>query len=508
MPEQAQEVQSGSNAIPAPIGGWNARDPLTDMAPEEAIVLENLFPDTGEVKIRNGFTEHADPDLGVNPIKTLATFNDVDGTAHLFAFGGNEIWDVTTATESDETNGQTITGDEWSWIVHGKTLLVVNGLNQPLKWTSGVGFEPNLFTGIADDSVLVHINSYRERLYLTEKDSQSVWYGGVSAIAGAVTELDLQYVLKRGGHILFTTTWSRDSGTGLDDMLVIATSAGEILVYAGSFPGGVDWQRVGQFFLPSIIGRRGFLHYQGDLLIITEEGPIPMSQLMATSHTTDYRALTDLVDQAFTAQADNYSSNFGWEAILYPVGHMVLFNIPVGENVTSEQFVMNTLTGSWCKFTGINASSWVMFNGKPYFGGMDGKVYEFDSGNNDAGAAISWKVKTAFNYLGDTQRVKHFYMVQPLIRAVQAVTVALNIDVDFGNDPITDTVAVTGTGGSPWDTSPWDTSPWDTDNDYTNDWYGVSGVGRAVSVKMEGDFKDLFWAFTSINIIYEPGGYL
>lgn len=508
MPEIANEQESQSQAVPAPINGWNARDSLSDMSPDEAIVLDNLFPDTSEVKIRNGYVEHAAPDLGTGPIETLATFNDQDGTGHLIAFGGNEIWDVTTATEAEITGTTTPSENYWSWIVHGEHLLMVNGADQPQKWTGTGNVADNAFTGITDDADLVHINSYRERLYLVEKDSQSVWYGGTSAIAGALTEIDFQYVTKKGGHILFTTTWSRDSGSGLDDILVVATSQGEVLLYAGSYPGGADWQRVGQFFIPDILGRRAYLHYQGDLILLTREGPIPLSQLLATSNVVDYRTLSDRIDQAFTTMTGLYASNQGWEATLYPVGHMVLFNIPVAENTTTEQFVMNTLTGAWCRFTGINAASWVVFQGKPYFGGTNGKVYEFDLGNNDDGSAICWEVKTAFTYLGQSDRIKHFYMVQPVLRSVQAISVGLHVDVDFSDSPLTDTVLLTGTGGSPWNTSPWDTSSWDSDKEYTTDWYGVSGVGRSVSVHMRGDYKDVFWSFTSINLIYEQGGYL
>jgi hypothetical protein len=230
--------------------------------------------------------------------------------------------------------------------------------------------------------------------------------------------------------------------------------------------------------------------------------------MMATSAVVDYRTLTDKIDQAFTEVAEDYGDNFGWEALLYPIGHYTLFNIPVSEETTYEQYVMNNLTGAWTRYTGMNACAWCIFQGKPYFGGTNGKVYEADYGSQDDGATISWKIKTAFNFLGDNMHVKHFNMIRPIVRSVQPISMSLDIDVDFGSEPITDTISLTGSGGSPWNTSAWDTSDWDSDNEYTMDWYGVSGVGRCVSIKMQADYDNIFFALSAIHINYEPGGIL
>lgn len=48
-----------SESIPSPTGGWNARDALSDMPPEDAVSLENFFPTTTSVNLRNGYTNFA-----------------------------------------------------------------------------------------------------------------------------------------------------------------------------------------------------------------------------------------------------------------------------------------------------------------------------------------------------------------------------------------------------------------------------------------------------------------
>ena len=54
-----QRPVSGSVNLPAPTGGWNARDVLSEMAPNDAVILENWFPSTTSVNQRYGYSEWA-----------------------------------------------------------------------------------------------------------------------------------------------------------------------------------------------------------------------------------------------------------------------------------------------------------------------------------------------------------------------------------------------------------------------------------------------------------------
>ena len=43
-------------SIPAPIGGWNARDSLANMSPTDAVQLINWFPTPTDVTMRKGYS--------------------------------------------------------------------------------------------------------------------------------------------------------------------------------------------------------------------------------------------------------------------------------------------------------------------------------------------------------------------------------------------------------------------------------------------------------------------
>jgi hypothetical protein len=41
-------------SLPAPIGGWNARDSLAEMQPLDAVQMNNFFPTPTDVTLRKG----------------------------------------------------------------------------------------------------------------------------------------------------------------------------------------------------------------------------------------------------------------------------------------------------------------------------------------------------------------------------------------------------------------------------------------------------------------------
>ena len=46
-------------STPAPVGGWNARDNLAEMALTDAVIVDNFFPGTANARLRRGSINHA-----------------------------------------------------------------------------------------------------------------------------------------------------------------------------------------------------------------------------------------------------------------------------------------------------------------------------------------------------------------------------------------------------------------------------------------------------------------
>lgn len=95
-------------SVPAPVGGWNARDSLANMDPLDAVQMTNMFPTTTNVALRGGYVEWATGMSG--QVQTLMTYNGA-ATVEMFAADatGLSIYDVTTqgAVGAPEVTGLT-----------------------------------------------------------------------------------------------------------------------------------------------------------------------------------------------------------------------------------------------------------------------------------------------------------------------------------------------------------------------------------------------------------------
>ena len=61
-----------------------------------------------------------------------------------------------------------------------------------------------------------------------------------------------------------------DTGVGVDDLLAICMSRGDVLIYAGTDPSTANsWQISGKYKLGTVIGDRPFVKLGGDLIAIT-----------------------------------------------------------------------------------------------------------------------------------------------------------------------------------------------------------------------------------------------
>lgn len=512
MYQEVVTEQAQSYTLPPPVGGWNARDPLDAMAETDAIGLVNMFPDTGVVRLRRGFREHADG-MGSDPVETVAEFSAADGTKYLVAAANGNIYDASTLSASATSLGSGFTSDKWQYVNFRATgsnyIVLVNGVDQPKKW-DGSTFNDATYTHVdlAGDEDLVHIWAYKTRIYLVEVDSCNFYYTATGAVTGATDKYDLSSIFVRGGYLQWVSSWSLNSGGGPAEYFVACSSNGEILVYSGSDPDDSAWSLVGRYFVPKPLGRRSFFHIDADLCVITNRGVIPLSRVIGSSDSAQaYQGISDKIQRAFIDAGIQAGSNFGWQGLVFPAGPYALLNIPLVEGGRTEQYVMNLINGSWAQFTGQNASSWAIFNDKIYFGGMDGKVYQANYGYDDNGADIAMYIKPAFSYFGDRSRKKRLLMARPILTGSPSLSFLIGADVDFQERSLTGTASTSGATGSEWNTSPWNTTSWSQGDEVnSNDWYGIAGIGRCASLRLEGDFSGVTFALNATQILFEPGG--
>lgn len=576
---------------PAPTGGLNARDALAAMPVGDAIILDNFFPSTTSVDLRNGYeawsTGYADA------VESLMTYNGPTGSK-LFAASGTSIYDATlkgavgAAVVSGMANArwqhanmgtpggqflvcvngadypQVFNGTTWqkvaavgaqtiSSVTHSGTTVTANtavahGLvsgnyvtvtgmtpaayngsymvtvTDTAKFTytlaSDPGSDPSVIgsylpspaiTGV-DPRKLIHVNQYANRLFFVEKDSCRVWYLPVNSVGGAASSFDFSPLFSLGGYLMAMATWTIDNSAGMEEYAVFLSSQGEVVVYTGTDPSTAsNWSKAGRFRIGQPIGRRCFVRMGSDVILISADGFIPLSKSLLTERSqTD--AVSNKIVNLVTRDVSLYGQHFGWQPVLYPIGNKLIVNVPQVENKVQYQYVMNTITGAWCRFTNWNAVTFGLMGDDLFFGssvsGGSAMVAHCDFGYSDNGSYIFGEGKGAFQYFGALGYQKQITMARPLLQTSGDIQIAMSIDMDFKDAyPIT-MPSFTGSSGTKWNTAKWNTFPWGSSSAIKKDWQGVTGVGDAGAFHMRVVNNKTALKWQAVQYVYRVGGVL
>jgi hypothetical protein len=367
----------------------------------------------------------------------------------------------------------------------------------------------NGITGI-NSNTFVNVNLFKNRLYFCVNNSLSFWYLDVNSISGTATEFPLGSVFRNGGYIQAMGTWTLDAGYGVDDFAVYVTSMGEIVVYKGADPNTIDtWAMVGLWQMGQTFNRKCFFKWGGDLLLLTQDGIVPLTAGLQSSRLDPRVNLTDKIFYAVSLACSSYYANFGWQINYLAEANMLIFNIPTDYGI--EQYVMNTINKSWARFTGINAYCFVVAgNESMYFGG-DGFVGQFFNGYSDNGVNINGTCQQAYNYFGTQGQLKRFTLVRPIFQTDNGMpTVLCGISTDFETIPLVNQLAFNPASSQigTWDTSKWDQTNWGGGLVITKYWQGVTGLGfsGAINLNVASQGIDFHWA--SVDYVMENGGVL
>lgn len=520
--------------IPPPVGGWNARDALASMPQTDAVTLDNFTPGSTDVTLRNGYETHV---TGLGPrIESLIEYNPPDSSGRkLFAATPSAIYDVTTAGAVGAAVVDTLTSGRWQHTMMatagGNFLVICNGADSVRNYNGSAWSTPTI-TGVSSSS-LVSVCNHQNRLWFAQTNSLKAWYLAGASIAGAATEFNLGPLCRLGGHIQAIGTITNDGGAGLDDKLAFITSRGEVLIYSGIDPNDAAlWVLEGVYKIPEPIGRRCLIRIGADLGVLTSAGLVPLSGVLPLSPSGQQQsAASEKIGPAFESAYRSSGSLFGWQVVEYPKHGLMVVNVPIEEGRRQNQFVMNSATGAWARWTDINASCWSLFGDTLYFADNSGNINQMTEEFTDNGLPIRALAITAFNRFGNAQR-KHFREARVLATGPAEYYPGLAVVVDYTTTGVNFSyptpqsasmsywglglwgAIVWGAGSglsvlpSPqWDVAEWDAAEWGAESVSLSSWQGVSGFGVAGAVAVSLELSDRY-TINGVDLIYEQGGLL
>jgi len=502
----AAKVQS----LPAPLGGWNARDSLANMDPADAVTMVNMFPTVSNLTMRGGYTKHATGLSG--KVQTIMVYNDGNNSKMFAATSTGYIYDVTAVGAVGAAVVSGLSNGIWEYVnvttAGGSYLMAVNGTDSALLYNGTTWTNPAI-TGVSSAD-LCNITLFKNRIWFIEQYTLKAWYLPTSSIGGAAQYTDLSALCRFGGHLVDLDTWTIDAGYGVDDNLAFITSIGETIVYRGTDPASAaTWSLIGVWKLGSPIGTRAMLKWAGDLLILTYDGLMPMAASLQSSRLDPRVALSDKIQGAITQATTQYGGDHaavGWQITYTAKYNAVWINIPVGDG-QQQQYVMNTITKSWCQFTGWASYCWEIYNDDPYFGSDGYVAHAWDDSYADDVSNITTQTLQAFNYFGERGVKKYFTRARPSIFSNGDPTISVGMNIDFDTSDTTAPVTFTGSAYGVWDavTSTWDVAIWGADLGIQNTWLGITGIGYCGGLQMKTASSGIQIQWASTDVVYQSG---
>ena len=498
--------------FPAPIGGLNARDALDTMPPTDCVQIENINPLEGYMQWRNGYTvAEASGITSGATIQTLFEYSDSSVQWHIAADDAT-IYRLDVAGVNTLASG--FSEGRWDWVNFGGYGIMVNGADAPQYIKSGTAATIPVIIGtsgftikrgatvsagsVATASTFIGVHAHRSHLYFWQDDSQSVYYGGVNEIFPEIEEFPMDRVATLGGKLLAVGSWSVSgaanaaAGGSFQDVIVFAFDTGELLVYEGDDPGS-NFALLGVYRTGRPLGRDCMVEVADDLLIATEDGLTPLTQVLQAGRASRSSLVSDKIRGAWIDDASEYFDNVGWQVLYYPKKNFVIVNIPVRPIETADtgsarydQWMYNLNVGAWTRWTNHPSAVWGIYAGNLYFGGADsGNVLQADTTQTDNGSPIDGFFRQAYQR---AETRAHVNAIQPAVWTDGSPTIQIGCETAFQSSTKYLVTYQPTPPGATWDQIDidWDLweTPWGSDDAaIVQNWKAIVGRGDSINVR-------------------------
>jgi hypothetical protein len=448
----------------------------------------------------------------------------MSGPPIVVAFSGSNIYAIAAPGDAFTPAVTGMTNDYWQTTMFGNAggnyLYCVNGADSPRVY-NGVTFTAVLedttppptgfdISGV-DPKLFIHVAVHQRRLWFVQKNSTQAWFLPVDQIGGIAQPFEVGQLFKFGGFLMAIYTWAGDSGDGMNDKLVFISSNGECAIFSGTDPeDSTAWGLEGVLRLGSPVGRRCGMSYGGDLIVLTTTGMEPLSKSFQSTKVNTDDNLTDKITHTISALISDYFNVVGWEMLLFPNENQIWLMVPESSGVSV--YTMNTITGSWAQYVGMDIQSVCLIGIDPYFITKDGRVCQAWTGymdnvpwNGTIGDRIELEVITAYNYFQAMGVTKRWTMARTIFQSGSIPPSAIKLEIDFAVvTPLTLDTVVLPSSDYLWDSAIWDEAKWDTEFERYRRWQSVEGMGYCAALHMVvAQDVDTLWAAT--DYVYEFG---
>ena len=526
--------------IPGPVLGIDARTILSEGNPNFCIYSFNLVPAEYGLKVRSGYREWAielNNGSGVG-VRTIIPFGGDDDDAsddRLFAVTNEGIWNVSTYAAapvfvldfSNPVNGGITGGDAGRGVytqlttdAGDKMVFYADAENGLFTYdaVSDIWSRASGFTGVTIEDV-VFVTTHKDQLWMFERDSSVAFYLAAGAIMGAATAFYFGSKFKHGGNLAGLFVWTIDGGSGVDDLLVAVSRAGDVIPYQGTDPSSADtWGSVGQYFIGAVPAGHRFANGEsGNLYLLSIFGLISMQELIRGVYAQNIRENTETlkIAQIIRPAMDLTRNDFGWDVLLLPSIGSLVIGSPKILSQDYVQYVTNTTNGGWGLWRDVPLDCCAEWSGKIYIGDSDNRVLVMDVDIDNSlitppeeganGDAVNWSILTTFQSLGQPALFKRGQYVRAQFLAAIKPNSTSNFRYDFDLSEVLNTASSSINSSSLWDFGLWDSAVWGADTPTGQDQLqGGWGMGRSIAIATSGNSR-VETTLIHWDVVYDSG---
>jgi hypothetical protein len=498
------------------------------------MVLVNMLAAEGGLRARLGSREWVTGLEGAadDLVRTVIPYaGSTPSATRLFVTTSTGIFNVTASTETPAAAVLTFSssaGNAGRGVAHAFTTLAgnfllycdeVNGYHVYSEaagtWAAiAMGGGGTQVSGV-DPTTFVYVTVFKGFACFAKRDSTDIWVLPIGSVYGAASRLGVGYKLQAGGHIVGLYSWTYDGGSGLDDALVAVSKGGDVVVYQGTDPTASDAFGISGVWgvgkMPE--GRNLATPFGGDLLLLTRSGILPMSRLVVGKPLDASVYQTEKIHNLFNQLMLSHGDLHGWSLNLHPEESALIVTVPQGTGVPTIQLAMALGGKSWGQLRDLPIYSCAPYEGKLYYGTVDGKVGINDGyvdgvtlADPDEYTAIQYSGVSAFQNLGSGSK-KQVTLIKPyFLSQSSAPSFSVGARYDFNLTEL-DAVSLSASSGGVWDTGLWDDMLWSGGYAVSTGIRGAAGIGSNVAIAWRGASVDRT-VLTGFELSIATGGVL
>lgn len=188
--------------------------------------------------------------------------------------------------------------------------------------------------------------SHHDRLYAWDSDELAFYYGAIGEVAGELTRFPLDRLGNLSGTIKIMHSMTYNAAHGMNDILVIVTSTGWVILYEGLDPGDSnDWRLLGRIKTAPPVSQFAIESFGSDLWMLTVRGVVSIKDSLAKGALALTSSIAQPISDLIVADINAYKDLSGWQMVARPDGTDVLLNVPTGSGY--KQYVFTIEINAW-----------------------------------------------------------------------------------------------------------------------------------------------------------------